>query len=93
MNRLYQRRPSLCPALEVAAKASLAADQVGLDVGPEGILVPRCNTTAEARALVDWTDDRSQGKRTFCALGRPIMRWADMTQTGDFIRQDSLAFI
>ena len=42
-----------------------------LDAGAQGIHVPRCNSAAEAQALVDWTRFYPQGKRTFYALGRP----------------------
>ncbi|MER3399478.1 MAG: hypothetical protein C4316_13305 [Chloroflexota bacterium] len=39
--------------------------------GVQGIHVPRVNTGAEARALVQWARFYPQGKRTFYALGRP----------------------
>lgn len=41
-----------------------------LDVGAQGIHVPRLNTGAQARPLVEWTRFHPQGKRTFYALGR-----------------------
>ena len=42
-----------------------------LDAGAQGIHVPRCNSAADAQALVEWTRFYPQGKRTFYALGRP----------------------
>jgi len=41
-----------------------------LDAGAQGIHVPRCNSAADAQALVDATRFYPQGKRTFYALGR-----------------------
>jgi 2-keto-3-deoxy-L-rhamnonate aldolase RhmA len=41
-----------------------------LDAGAQGIHVPRCNSAAEVRALVEWTRFHPEGKRTFYALGR-----------------------
>jgi len=42
-----------------------------LDAGAQGIHVPRCNSAAEASALVEATRFYPRGKRTFYALGRP----------------------
>lgn len=41
-----------------------------LDAGAQGIHVPRCNSAADVRALVESTRFHPQGKRTFYALGR-----------------------
>jgi len=56
-----------------------------LDAGAQGIHVPRCNSAAEAQALVDAARFYPQGRRTFYALGRPAnyaldvddREWAD----------------
>ena len=57
-----------------------------LNVGAQGIHVPRCNSAADAREIVEACRFHPEGKRTFWALGRAA-NWAMIPSDREWSRQ------